>query len=53
MGIFVGWIVQKRWLTLTAFLLLIPPALVTFRHFGFEGQRWRESDYAPTTSDDE
>ena len=23
MGIFVGWIVQKRWLTLTAFLLLL------------------------------
>lgn len=35
---------------IVSFLLLIPPALVTFRRFSFESQRWRESDYAPASS---
>jgi hypothetical protein len=35
---------------LAALLLLIPPALATFRKHSFEAARWRESDYAPSTS---
>jgi hypothetical protein len=31
-------------------LLLIPPAFTTFRRGSFEAARWRESDYAPSTS---
>ena len=31
-------------------LLLIPPALTTFRRFKFETSRWHESDYAPAIS---
>jgi hypothetical protein len=38
------------WFWLTALLLLIPPGLATFRKFSFEGQRWKESDYAPVSS---
>jgi hypothetical protein len=34
-------------------LLAIPPIFAAFRHHAFEQMRWRESDYAPTTSDDE
>jgi hypothetical protein len=33
-------------------LLLIPPLLAGFRHQAFEQMRWRESDYAPTSSDE-
>jgi hypothetical protein len=33
---------------LAALLLLIPPALTTFRRGSFEAARWRESDYAPS-----
>jgi len=29
---------------------LIPPIFKTVRSARFEGQRWRESDYAPKTS---
>jgi hypothetical protein len=35
---------------LAALLLLIPPVVTTFRKGGFEAARWRESDYAPSTS---
>ncbi len=35
-----------------ALLLLIPPVLATFRKHSFEAARWRESDYAPTSSND-
>ena len=34
-------------------LLAIPPILAAFRNQAFEQMRWRESDYAPTPSDDE
>jgi hypothetical protein len=34
-------------------LLAIPPILAAFRHQAFEQMRWRESDHAPSTSDDE
>ena len=34
-------------------LLAIPPLLAGFRHYSFEQMRWRESDYAPASSDDE
>jgi hypothetical protein len=34
-------------------LLAIPPIFAAFRHHAFEQMRWRESDYAPETSDDE
>ena len=33
-------------------LLAIPPIFAAFRHHSFEQLRWRESDYAPATSDD-
>jgi hypothetical protein len=35
---------------IAALLLLIPPALSTYRKGSFEAARWRESDYAPATS---
>jgi len=34
-------------------LLALPPIFAAFRYHAFEQMRWRESDYAPTTSDDE
>jgi hypothetical protein len=34
----------------TALLLLIPPIWATFRRNSFEAARWRESDYAPSSS---
>ena len=34
-------------------LLAIPPIFSAFRHYGFEQLRWRESDYAPSGSDDD
>jgi hypothetical protein len=36
---------------IAAALLLIPPALKTVRSASFETRRWRESDYAPSSSD--
>jgi hypothetical protein len=38
---------------IAAGLLLIPPFLKTIRSASFETRRWRESDYAPDTSDDD
>ncbi len=35
---------------IAALLLLIPPAVVTYRSMAFEGRRWRESDYAPVAN---
>jgi hypothetical protein len=35
---------------LAALLLLIPPVWTTFRKGSFEAARWRESDYAPSSS---
>jgi Domain of unknown function (DUF4178) len=35
---------------IAALLLLIPPVLSTFRKGSFEAARWRESDYAPVSS---
>ncbi|MBK5290789.1 MAG: DUF4178 domain-containing protein [Acidobacteriia bacterium] len=32
-------------------VLLIPPLLRTFRAWSFESTRWKESDYAPSSSD--
>ena len=34
-------------------LLFIPPVLVTLRAAGFEGKRWKESDYAGGSSSDD
>jgi hypothetical protein len=34
-------------------LLAIPPILVAFRAWGMESARWKESDYAPDSSDDD
>jgi len=34
-------------------LLAVPPLFAAFRHHAFEQMRWRESDYAPLSSDDE
>jgi len=34
-------------------LLAIPPIFAAFRQHSFEQLRWRESDYAPVTSDDD
>ena len=34
-------------------LLAVPPVLAAFRLQAFESLRWRESDYAPSASDDE
>lgn len=39
------------WLWLALPLLLIPPVLLSIRTASFEGQRWMESDYAPTGGD--
>ena len=33
-------------------LLAIPPLLASFRHHSFEQLRWRESDYAPASSEE-
>ena len=41
---------RSSWFWLIAILLAIPPLWMTFRKFSFEGQRWRESDYAPAGS---
>jgi Domain of unknown function (DUF4178) len=35
---------------IAALLLLIPPVWTTFRRGSFEAARWRESDYAPSSS---
>jgi len=35
---------------IAALLLLIPPALTTYRSLAFESRRWHESDYAPAVS---
>ena len=42
-----------RFFAIVFALLAIPPVFAAFRHHAFEQMRWRESDYAPTTSDDE
>jgi hypothetical protein len=34
-------------------LLLVPPALVTWRSLAFESSRWQESDYATTSGSDD
>jgi hypothetical protein len=41
---------RSSWFWLIAFLLMIPPALTSFRRLSFERQRWAESDYAPVSS---
>ena len=41
---------RASWFWFVAIMLLIPPAWTTFRRLTFEGQRWRESDYAPAIS---
>ena len=38
------------WFWFVCLLLLIPPAITTFRIFSFESARWRESDYPPSSS---
>jgi hypothetical protein len=35
---------------IAALLILIPPVFLTFRSLGFEQTRWRESDYAASSS---
>lgn len=37
------------WFWLALPLLLLPPVIVTIRAAAFEGQRWQESDYAPSS----
>jgi hypothetical protein len=39
------------WLWLAFPLLLIPPIITSIRTASFEGQRWMESDYAPSADD--
>lgn len=34
-------------------LLLVPPVVLTFSRVAFESARWKESDHAPESSDDE
>lgn len=41
---------RSAYFWLIAVLLIIPPALSTFRRHSFETQRWQESDYAPVNS---
>jgi hypothetical protein len=44
--------VTSYWMfTVGLVLLLIPPVLVTIRHFKFESARWAESGYAPSDDD--
>jgi hypothetical protein len=38
------------WFLIAGLLLFVPPLWTTIRSAAFEGQRWKESDYAPTTS---
>lgn len=46
--------VPAAWMYLSAMLLLLlPPALLSLRAGTFEHARWAESDYAPTSSDDD
>ena len=33
-------------------VLAVPPLFAAFRHSAFEQMRWRESDYAPSSSDE-
>lgn len=40
------------WLMLALPFLLIPPIVVSLRTAAFEGARWAESDYAPSSDDD-
>jgi hypothetical protein len=35
------------------FLLVLPPVYVSLMSASFEHQRWLESDYPPTTGDDD
>lgn len=42
---------QTLWLWLVLPLLVIPPVWTSIRAASFEGQRWAESDYAPSSSD--
>lgn len=37
----------------TLLLLLVPPLWAFLRNASFEAERWRESDYAPSSGDDE
>jgi Domain of unknown function (DUF4178) len=39
-----------KYFWIAALLLLIPPALTTYRSMAFESRRWHESDYAPAVS---
>jgi hypothetical protein len=34
-------------------LLALPPILVALRAWGMESARWKESDYAPSSDDDD
>jgi hypothetical protein len=34
-------------------LLAVPPILVALRAWGMESARWKESDYAPSSDDDD
>ena len=40
------------WFWLALPILLVPPIIVTIRAAAFEGKRWQESDYAPSSDDD-
>jgi hypothetical protein len=37
------------WFLLAFIVLFVPPVFASFRSFGFESARWRESDYPPST----
>jgi hypothetical protein len=41
------------WFLIATGALIIPPALISFRSYRFEFQRWQDSDYAADTSDDD
>lgn len=41
------------WFWIALPLLLIPPIITTIRSAAFEGRRWKESDYAPSSSSDD
>jgi hypothetical protein len=44
---------QVMWFLIALGALLVPPALISFRSYRFEFNRWQESDYAVETSSDD
>ncbi len=44
---------QMSWFGIALLALLVPAGLITWRSMSFEHLRWSESDYAPSSSDDD